>query len=291
MNENEMNFDIDVLRTFIDSVRHKSLAKAAELRGKSPSTVTLQIKRLEQQTGLQLFRRSGRGVLPTDHAQRLLRYAESIVFANDEAFQTINPVKAARVIRIAAPADLAETWLPPLLSAFLQDHPDLSVETQVMRNSEIIEKIDREEIDLAIHWLPSGGVGSTNPAATFPIEWMASRTFSTNQDTALPIVVLQSPCLFRDLGISELDKAHEPSRITMATTSVTGLWTAVAAGLGVTCRVPIGAPQNVQRYRDDRLPPLGTIDLALRTSKHAPSIATSLKESLSKALPTLIDKS
>jgi DNA-binding transcriptional LysR family regulator len=287
MIEKEMNFDIDVLRTFIESVRERSLAKAAVIRGKSPSTVTLQMQRLEIMLGVKMFARAGRGVLPTEHARKLLPYAEAIVLANDQGMNAAASTGMDQVIRIAVPADLAETWLSPLLSAFMSAHPGTSTETQVLRNSEIIEMIEGSEVDLALHWMPNGMDASVEPIATFPIEWMAARSFSSDPQRALPIVVLQSPCLFRDLGIDELAKAHEPARVAMATTGVTGLWSAVAAGLGVTCRVAVAAPQGVVRYKDPRLPELGTIGLALRTSESAPRSVTILKAYLADAIRSL----
>lgn len=281
------NFDIDVLRTFIESVRQKSLANAAELRAKSPSTVTLQIQRLEQQIGSKLFQRAGRGVVPTEHALRLLPYAERIVLANDEGFRTVGSNPGVETIRIAAPADIAETWLPQQLSDFLAVHSSVSVEAQVLRNNEIIERIDNGETDVALHWSRSGDGSSAQAVATFPIEWMAAASFSADPQRALPIVVLQSPCLFRDLGVTVLEKANAPLRIAMATTGVTGLWSAVGAGLGITCRVPLGAPEGVVRYQDERLPALGAIDLALRTSRTASAKAHDLEAHLMEAIREL----
>jgi DNA-binding transcriptional LysR family regulator len=281
------NFDIDVLRTFIESVRQRSLAKAAERSRKSPSTVTLQIQRLEQQIGVKLFQRAGRGVLPTEHALRLLPYAERVVLANDEGVRAIGPAPAVETIRLAVPADIAETWLPQQLSDFLALNANISVEAQVLRNSEIIERIENGSADLALHWNGAGHGGSVQPVATFPIEWMAAASFVADPQRALPLVVLQSPCLFRDLGITVLEKGNTPLRITMATTGVTGLWSAVAAGLGVTCRVPLGAPEGVVRYTDDRLPELGVIDLGLRTSRSASNRSRDLEAYLRKAIREL----
>lgn len=281
------NFDIDVLKTFIESVRHKSLSNAAELRGKSPSTVTLQIQRLEHQIGVKLFQRAGRGVVPTEHALKLLPYAERIVLANDEGFRRIGSPIAVETIQLAVPADIAETWLPQQLSRFMAVHPGIMVEAQVLRNSEIIERIENGKAHVALHWCRSGEKSSLQSVATFPIEWMAAASFSTDPERALPLVVLQSPCLFRDLGVTLLEKSNAPLRIAMATTGVTGLWSAVAAGLGITCRVSLGAPDGVIRYKDERLPALGSIDLALRTTRAASPNAHELEAYLMEAIRAL----
>lgn len=283
----QINLDIDVLRTFVESVRHRSLSVAAELRRKSPSTVTLQMQRLEQQIGVKLFQRAGRGVVPTEQALRLLPYAERILVANDEGVRAVGPGPSAETIRLAVPADIAETWLPRQLSLFLARYDNACIETQVLRNSDIIERIETGSADVALHWNKADDGAQAATVATFPIEWMAARSFVADPKRSLPLVVLQSPCLFRDLGLTSLDKANAPSRITMATTGITGLWTAVAAGLGVTCRVPLGAPEDVNRYEDDRLPQLGRIGLALRLSRTAGSASADLKAHLLDAIREL----
>lgn len=202
----------------------------------------------------------------------------------DEGFRTLTSAIMDQTIKIAVPADLAETWLPPLLATFMAAHPGISTETFVLRNSEIIEKIEHGEVDIALQWVRNENGDTVEKVATFPIEWMAARSFTSALHRALPMVVLQSPCLFRDLGFNELEKADEPTRITMATTGVTGLWSAVSAGLGVTCRVPIAVPEGVIRYKDARLPELGTIDLALRTAEGTIQSIQMLKGYLANAV-------
>lgn len=281
------NFDIDVLRTFIESVHRKSLSSAARQRDKSPSTVTLQLQRLEQQVGVKLFQKVGRGLAPTEQAFLLLPFAERIVFANDEGIRAVRNRLGQETIRLVVPADIAETWLPRQISAFSLSHPDTLIEAQVLRNSELIESIDIGEADVALHWCRPEDANTVEPVATFPIEWMASRSFSPDPLRALPIVVLQSPCLFRDLGITLLEKMNAPLRITMAATGVTGLWSAVAAGLGITCRVPLGAPDDVVSYQNERLPRLGRIGLVARTSRAASSGSIELHLQLMTAIRKL----
>jgi DNA-binding transcriptional LysR family regulator len=281
------NFDIDVLRTFIESVHRKSLSSAAKRRDKSPSTVTLQLQRLEQQVGVKLFQKVGRGLAPTEQALRLLPFAERIVSANDEGIRAMRQSLDQETIRLVAPADIAETWLPQQISAFSLSHPDVLIEAQVLRNSEIIESVDIGDADVALHWCRPDDANTVDPVATFPIEWMASKSFSPDPLRALPIVVLQSPCLFRDLGITLLEKMNAPLRITMAATGVTGLWSAVGAGLGITCRVALGAPDGVVRYQDEQLPSLGMVGLVARTKRAATRSSIELHLQLMTAIKEL----
>ncbi len=73
-------FDLDVLRTFVTGVELNSFAKAADRLGRSTSAVSAQLKKLEEQVGMPVLARSGRGLALTatgeallSHARRLLR--------------------------------------------------------------------------------------------------------------------------------------------------------------------------------------------------------------------------
>ena len=61
-----MNFDIAFLRSYVAGVDLGSYARAADKVGRSTSAVSAQLKKLEEQAGLPLFRKDGRGLALTD---------------------------------------------------------------------------------------------------------------------------------------------------------------------------------------------------------------------------------
>jgi len=78
-------FDIDALRTIVVGTELRSFARAASQLGRSQSAVSMQLRKLEQQAGRALFRRNGRGLVPTEAGDALLAYARRILALNDEA--------------------------------------------------------------------------------------------------------------------------------------------------------------------------------------------------------------
>ena len=66
------NLDMDVLRTFVTGFELGSFARAAERLGRSQSAVSTQLRRLEEQVGQQLVRKSGRGLGLTTAGENLL---------------------------------------------------------------------------------------------------------------------------------------------------------------------------------------------------------------------------
>jgi DNA-binding transcriptional LysR family regulator len=71
----QTNFDIASLRTFVIGMDLGSFAKAAGRVGRSTSAVSAQIKKLEEQAGAPLFRKSGRKLALTEAGDNMLAFA------------------------------------------------------------------------------------------------------------------------------------------------------------------------------------------------------------------------
>ena len=81
-----VNLDLDVLRTLVVAQRLGSFSQAAEFVGRSQSAVSQQVRKIEDQLGLPLFRKQGRGLAPTE--------AGEVVLSTDPKLPTGTPVKA-----------------------------------------------------------------------------------------------------------------------------------------------------------------------------------------------------
>ena len=78
----------------------------------------------------------------------------------------------------------------------------------------------------------------------------------------LPLALFNPPCGCQTPGLEALESAGRPWRVAMTSPSLTGLWAAVSAGLGLTTRAELGLPEDV-RTIDLGLPPLGNIPITL----------------------------
>ncbi len=83
--------------------------------------------------------------------------------------------------------------------------------------------------------------------------------------------MFDQPCFFRAAAQASLDSAERPWRIAFTSSSVHGLWAAVAAGLGVTLRTAIGLPPTLKLRRD--LPPVPELALSLHVAGRKPAPA------------------
>ncbi len=153
----------------------------------------------------------------------------------------------------------------------------------------LLEHLGRGELDLALAWGEGERAGpSVEEIADLPVVWIDRAGDRWEPDGVVPLVLFERPCLFRSRGLAALDVARLPWRIAFTSPSLSGLWAAVSAGLGITVRTPQGLPGRVAVLNAGGagLPPLGDVSLRLRTSEGAVAspaavrLRTILRESL-----------
>jgi DNA-binding transcriptional LysR family regulator len=264
-----LNLDLDVLRTFVAGLDLGSYAKAAGRLGRSQSAISLQLRKLEETTGQTLLRKQGRGLALTPEGEIMLGYARRLLELNDEAVSALKQPSLTGQVRLGVLRDFAETWLPEVLGHFGRTHPGIQVEVRVDRSVTLVDAIDRGELDLALAWHEGQQTSvRAEHLAWLPMTWIGPRDFARRRDEPLPLVMLDQLCLFRRQGLAALDAAGISWRLVFISQSLSGLWAAIAAGLGVTLRIPQGLPRHAMPL--DRklagLPKVGDVGLCLITS-------------------------
>lgn len=268
-----ITFDLDVLRTFVTGVDLGSFAKAADRLGRSTSAVSAQLKKLEEQLGMAVLRKEGRGMAVTAAGEALLGYARRLLELNDEAATAVRGAELAGAVRLGMQEDFGEHVLTEVLGRFARANPRIKIEAQVARNAALIEQITAGRLDLALAWdTGNAPLRHAQPVARLPMRWLASAQAAADGGasrfaTPLPLVMLDSPCLMRTAAIDALDRAGIAWRVAFTSHSLSGVWAAVAAGLGVTVRTEAGMPAGVRPLAPSVLPPLPVIGLSLLQSE------------------------
>lgn len=290
------NLDTDALRSFVTGMEAGSFARAAERLGRSTSAVSAQLKKLEDQTGVALVRKSGRGLTPTDGGEVLLSYARRMLDLNDEALSAVRGVELEGWVRLGFQEDFGETILPRVLGRFARAHPKVRIEGRIARNSELTAKIASGQLDLALAW--DGGLQTPGMEriAAVPLGWLGAAEGEEGRGLArerpLPLATLEAPCLMRTIACDHLDRARIAWRVAFVSPSLGGLWAATAAGLGIALRTPIGHPASIRRLDSatDDLPKLPSLGLMLHRAERdigpiGDHLATIIRQALNEALP------
>lgn len=282
------NFDVAALRSLVAGIDLGSFARAADRVGRSTSAVSAQLRKLEEQAGAPLFRKSGRGLALTDAGETLLDYARRIIELNDEAANAVRGAELNGWMRLGMQEDFGEAMLPEVLGRFARAHPKVRIEARVARNVELLARIGAHELDFALVWGdaalaapdPRAGV-SRELVADAPMRWIGAATapWTRQAGEPLPLVAFDRPCAFFSAATAALDRARIPWRIAFTSPSLAGLWAAAAAGLGLTVRTDYGVPASVSVLDAPAhgLPALPALPLVLL---RAPSAATPTGERL-----------
>ena len=117
-----------LLRSFVAVAGTGSFTRAAQSVHLTQSTVSQQVRRLEEQLGCVLLDRSGRHVLPTPEGERLLGYAQRITQLMAEAVEQLAASAGQSAIRLGVPEDFAARALTPTFAAFADAHPQVRLE-------------------------------------------------------------------------------------------------------------------------------------------------------------------
>ncbi len=267
------NLDMDALRAFAMGMDAGSFAKAADRLGRSTSAISAQLKKLEEQAGVPLVRKSGRGLSLTDGGEALLSYARRMLELNDEAISAVRGVELEGWIRLGLQEDFGETVLPKVLGRFARAHPKVRIEGRIARNNELIEKIASGRLDLALAWDGGDRPAFAQKIAALPLCWLGPTDgeigWGTGQGTPLPLASLEAPCLLRAIACDHLDRAGISWRVAFVSPSVGGLWAATAAGLGIALRTSMGHPSTVRSLDPEThgLPEMPDLGLVLHRAR------------------------
>lgn len=149
------NVTLKQLRSVAAIVRNGRIINAAkELKLTTPA-VTTQLKLLETQLGIDLFDRTRGGMRPTVAGWEVFRAATRMEDLLRECEEKIDDLKGLRHGTITVGVvSTAKYFAPPLLAAFMRDHPHVEVGLQVGNRDAIVDALRDYRVDLAITGRP-----------------------------------------------------------------------------------------------------------------------------------------
>ena len=219
-----------LLRSFVAIIDTGSFTRAGERVHLTQSTISQQIRRLEQQLGCPLLDRSGRQVVATAEGEKLLGLARRILALLAQAEEQVS--EGSLQLSLGVPEDFAAGAITPVLAAFARDYPEVRLEVQSGLSHEIWQRFEAGELDLALV-KQTRGKGSPLASWREPLVWVDSRDWPARERDPLPLVVFPSEGLYRRQMTEALDGLGRRWRIAYVSASLASLQGAVSAGIGV----------------------------------------------------------
>jgi DNA-binding transcriptional LysR family regulator len=286
---NLRTIDLDTVRALIVAHDLGGYGKAAARLGRTPSAISLQMKRLQEDLGAEVFRKSGRQVELTEAGEIVLRVGRRMLALNDELLHTIQGASLAGTVRLGCSQDFAEVVLPQALSQFSKYYPLVQMEVRIEGNAALVEAIETEQLDVALV-VGHADRPSAEVLGELDLVWIRGRQFSAPDREPLPLVLLGPQCAFRKQAIRSLDRAGIRWRIAAVSPSLAGIWASALGGLGVTARSALGLPAKlVSAAQMFDLPQLGSFPATLHmrqndTSESSFRLRALIREAVARTL-------
>lgn len=148
--------EIAQLRTLLHVAETGSLSKASDRLNIAQPALSRQVRMLEEELGVRLFDRHGRGMVVTEAGQEVLERASRIMSELDEikacAVDANAPLKGN--ISIGLPPTVSEIISVPLIEEFRKVHPDVTVSLSSAYSGYVLDWLQRGDVDIAVLYDP-----------------------------------------------------------------------------------------------------------------------------------------
>lgn len=246
-------FDLEQLRTLAAVADAGSLTAAAPRVFLSQSSVSEQIRKLEERAGQSLLTRSKAGVAPTEAGLRLLGYARRILALSDEAFRDLRGETLQGELRLAVtdyfrPGDLAR-----LLGRLGESYPKVRLNVSILKSDALRAAYARGEFDVALGMhiagtpSPAGREAGAAVIRRESLAWLGATGLRLARGEPVRLLALPDTCSLHQFTVALLRRRRVPYVLAHVASGVAGLQSALAAGLGVACLNESAACDGVAR--------------------------------------------
>ncbi|MGJ7500676.1 LysR family transcriptional regulator [Variovorax sp. ZT5P49] len=231
-------FDLEQLRTLAAVVDAGSLTAAAPRVFLSQSSVSEQIRKLEERAGQSLLTRSKAGVSPTEAGVRLLGYARRILALSDEAFRDLHGETLQGELRLAVTDYFRPGDLTRLLGRLGESYPQVRLHVSILKSDELRAAYARGDFDVGVA-MNIAGVSAAQPRASVirreSLVWLGAAGMRLVRGEPVRLLALPDTCSLHQFTVALLRRRRVPYALAHVASGVAGLQSALAAGLGVAC--------------------------------------------------------
>jgi len=234
-------FDLEQLRTLAAVIDAGSLTAAAPRVFLSQSSVSEQIRKLEERAGQSLLTRSKAGVAPTEAGMRLLAYARRILALSDEAFRDLHGEILQGELRLAVTDYFRPGDLTRLLGRLGERYPRVRLNVSILKSDALRTAYANGEFDVGLAMNIAGAASSPGQAPKAPVvrreslAWLGAAGMRLERGESLRLLALPDTCSLHQFTVALLRRRRVPYVLAHVASGVAGLQSALAAGLGVAC--------------------------------------------------------
>ena len=259
---------ITQLATFLKISELGSFSAAADSLGYAQSTVTTQIKQLEDELGCVLFERLGKTISVTSAGERLITYAEKMLqLERDIRLDVTDEENPVGILKLGVSESLCITRFPQILMEYNRINPKTEIRIQFVTHEYIPELLQKGELDMVYTLNPlfederitilhkkreklGFYVSDKHP--------LAGKSIKEKDLKDMPLLLTGHNCSFRHMLVTDIEKNGISPDIVLETSSKEILKQFAVGGFGVAFIPDITAENEVKAGKLKRLNWKGT---------------------------------
>jgi DNA-binding transcriptional LysR family regulator len=270
---------ITLLRTFMVVAETLNLTTAASRLHKAPSTISMQLNRLEELVTNPLMERGQHGVRLTATGIQLKSHAQQLLNLHDQIVGSFQNIDIAGQVRLGTHDQYASRTLTPLLKAFILSYPEAQLEVFCdHRPNYLTDMLEQGKIDIALVEMPANSSGGIRLRRD-DLVWVRAKDHNVHQQPTLPLAVFDEGCYHRNYAQKALEQSSRPYRIAFTSQSRAGVLAAVRAGIGIGV-IPRHTLEEDLVVIEEELPPLPETEVTMFT-------ATQVNEAIRRLAQTI----
>ncbi len=257
--------DLNYFYTFKEVAKWGSFTRAGHELGYAQSSVTTQIKKLEDQYQVRLFERSGQKMVLTQSGEDLLFYVDKILSLLKEASERLTDERNLRgSIRIGTVESLAAYFITPYIKALKDQHPSLKIMLEAGLCPNLVQGILEGKFDIAVLL---DQIQSSNDLEVIPIrkeqmvmvaspkhEWSTKNSVAAGDLKHETIILTEEGCPYRTLLEQLLTEHSIQPQSVISFSSLEAIKQCVADDLGVALVPEIAVQKELASGKLQRIP-------------------------------------
>lgn len=271
------HLDLAALRSLVSISDTRSVTQAAAMNFLTQSAVSMQMKRLEQQTGAKLIERVGRGVTLTDDGEKLASYARQMLSINDEAWTRLVNEEFDSELTLGVPFDLVNPHIPIILRKARDRYPRIRIKLVSLLTCYLKERFAEGTVDIAIT-TEARADDRAEELLRMDLQWWGACGGDAHRQLPLPVAICKN-CAMKPEVIRVLGNAEIPWEFVSDTDTDAAVHAMVSADLAVTPAIGVQAIPHCRQLSPGLLPalPAFRINLYVENARN-PRLAQGIAE-------------
>lgn len=257
--------DIHQLRSFKTIVEKKNFQDAANQLNYSLSAISYQMQQLENEVGFPLFEKVGRRMKPTELSLKLVPHIK-VIEEQMEQIKMLNNVeeRITGTLNITISDSLLTYIIQPVLKEFVEQAPDVQMRLKVKNCYDIQNDINKNQIDLGIHYQVDGYDPRINiiPLAEFEVGLVTSPNFQLaernfdkkNQLKKCNLINNDSNSVYQSQFLDYLKSKNIKTEQSIELWSIEAIKKSIINNLGIACLPLFVVQDEIENQEIIRIP-------------------------------------